>query len=92
MPQLRGELGLQLATLTYSYGEQEQSCSPIRCDRERFLHLHHLRDLAPVGRAYTINPKEDLRPVCPNRHAMFHKSKPAYSIAGLRELMAAQRD
>jgi 5-methylcytosine-specific restriction enzyme A len=55
-----------------------------------FIHVHHLRDLASIGKSYTINPKEDLRPVCPNCHAMLHKSKPAYRIEELKELIAAQ--
>jgi 5-methylcytosine-specific restriction protein A len=55
-----------------------------------FIHVHHLRDLSSIGKSYTINPKEDLRPVCPNCHAMLHKSKPAYPIKELKELIAAQ--
>ena len=55
-----------------------------------FIHVHHLRDLASIGKSYIINPQEDLRPVCPNCHAMLHKSKPAYRIEELKELIAAQ--
>lgn len=55
-----------------------------------FIHVHHLRDLASIGKSYIVNPKEDLCPVCPNCHAMLHKSKPAYSIGELKELIAAQ--
>jgi 5-methylcytosine-specific restriction protein A len=58
---------------------------------KRFIHVHHLRDLASIGKAYTVNPKEDLRPVCPNCHSMLHKSKPAFSIEELKELIEAQR-
>lgn len=49
-----------------------------------FIHVHHIRDLAIIGKQYTVNPKEDLRPVCPNCHAMLHRSKPAYTIAELK--------
>jgi 5-methylcytosine-specific restriction enzyme A len=55
-----------------------------------FIHVHHLRDLASIGKSYIINPKEDLRPVCPNCHVMLHKSRPAYRIEELKELIAAQ--
>lgn len=55
-----------------------------------FIHVHHLRDLATIGKAYKINPKEDLRPVCPNCHAMLHKSKPAYKIDELKRMISAQ--
>jgi len=57
-----------------------------------FIHVHHLKDLASIGKSYTVNPKEDLRPVCPNCHAMLHKSKPPYSTDELKKLMAAQRN
>ncbi|MDO6461860.1 HNH endonuclease [Granulosicoccaceae sp. 1_MG-2023] len=57
-----------------------------------FIHVHHLTELASVGREYQVNAKQDLRPVCPNCHAMLHRRKPAYSIEELRELMQAQAD
>jgi len=55
-----------------------------------FIHVHHLLDLATIGKSYKINPEEDLRPVCPNCHAMLHKSKPAYQIEELKKLIAVQ--
>lgn len=38
-----------------------------------FIHVHHLRSLAEVGQEYEIDPVNDLRPVCPNCHAMLHR-------------------
>lgn len=55
-----------------------------------FIHVHHLRDLASIGKSYLVNPKEDLRPVCPNCHAMLHKSRPACLIEELKRIIAAQ--
>jgi 5-methylcytosine-specific restriction protein A len=55
-----------------------------------FIHVHHLRDLASIAKEYEINPKEDLRPVCPNCHAMLHMSTPPYPIEELKKLIAAQ--
>lgn len=49
-----------------------------------FIHVHHLVDLASIGHSYKVDPKADLRPVCPNCHAMLHKIKPAYSIEELK--------
>lgn len=49
-----------------------------------FIHVHHLKPLSEINKEYNINPIEDLRPVCPNCHAMLHKKKPAYSINELR--------
>ncbi len=55
-----------------------------------FIHVHHTVDLAAIGKSYTVNPLTDLCPVCPNCHAMLHKSKPAYAIEKLKKLIAAQ--
>jgi 5-methylcytosine-specific restriction protein A len=56
-----------------------------------FIHVHHLKDIASIGEEYVVNPTEDLRPVCPNCHAMLHTRKPSFGIEELKELMAAQR-
>ena len=45
-----------------------------------FIHVHHIKPLSEIDAKYKINPIEDLRPVCPNCHAMLHKRKPAYGI------------
>ena len=34
------------------------------------IHVHHLRQLADIGKEYYIDPIHDLRPVCPNCHAI----------------------
>lgn len=47
---------------------------------EGFIHVHHLRPLSEIGAEYTIDPVADLRPVCPNCHAVLHIRKPAFSI------------
>ena len=40
-----------------------------------FIHVHHLKSLHTIGEKYEVDPKEDLRPVCPNCHAMLHKTE-----------------
>jgi 5-methylcytosine-specific restriction protein A len=57
---------------------------------EGFIHVHHLRDLATVGGEYEVDPIKDLRPVCPNCHAMLHVETPAIGIEDLRALIAAR--
>jgi 5-methylcytosine-specific restriction protein A len=52
-----------------------------------FIHVHHTVPLAEVGRDYPVNPKKDLRPVCPNCHAVIHRPKPPLSVAGARRLI-----
>lgn len=44
------------------------------------IHVHHLRELSSIGEEYKVDPIEDLRPVCPNCHAVIHSRTPAYSI------------
>lgn len=50
-----------------------------------FIHVHHLRELSSVGESYVVHAVDDLRPVCPNCHAMLHRVRPALSIATLRK-------
>lgn len=52
-----------------------------------FIHVHHLRPLAEVGEAYALDPIADLRPVCPNCHAMLHARAVTLSIEDLRSLI-----
>lgn len=51
----------------------------------RFIHVHHIQELSSISDEYEINPVKDLRPVCPNCHAMLHKKKPAFSVDELRQ-------
>ncbi len=50
-----------------------------------FIHVHHLLEISQIGREYRVDPVADLRPVCPNCHAMLHRRRPALSIDEVRE-------
>jgi len=52
-----------------------------------FIHVHHIKPLSEINEEYKVNPIQDLRPVCPNCHAMIHKKKPAYSIEEIKEIV-----
>lgn len=54
---------------------------------QNFIHVHHLVEISMIGKEYSVNPKTDLVPVCPNCHAMLHKKKPAFTISELKNLM-----
>ena len=54
---------------------------------EGFIHVHHLRPLSEIGGEYQVNPIEDLRPVCPNCHAVLHRRVPAFSINEVRAFL-----
>ena len=53
-----------------------------------YIHVHHLIEISTVGETYIIDPVEDLRPVCPNCHAMLHTRRPALTIQELQELLS----
>lgn len=52
-----------------------------------FIHVHHLRPLSEIGQEYVVDPVKDLRPVCPNCHAVLHRRIPAYSIEEVRAFL-----
>lgn len=52
-----------------------------------FIHVHHLKPVASLGKEYVVDPTVDLRPVCPNCHAMLHISGELRSIEKLKALM-----
>lgn len=49
-----------------------------------FIHVHHLFQIAKIGRKHTVDPIKDLRPVCPNCHVMIHQRKVPYTIEEMR--------
>ena len=50
-----------------------------------FIHVHHLTPLSQIRSTYKVDPIKDLRPVCPNCHAMLHwGSADPISILDLR--------
>jgi 5-methylcytosine-specific restriction protein A len=55
---------------------------------EGYIHVHHLRPLSEIGSEYEVDPVEDLRPVCPNCHAVLHRRVPAYSIEDVRGFLS----
>ncbi|WP_250501602.1 HNH endonuclease [Caballeronia sp. AZ7_KS35] len=56
-----------------------------------FIHVHHLTDIASIGAKYEVDPRADLRPVCPNCHAMLHTQRPAIDIHELKSMLAARQ-
>lgn len=51
------------------------------------IHVHHLKPLSEIGGSYEVDPIKDLRPVCPNCHAVIHWNDPPLSIEELRTLV-----
>ena len=51
---------------------------------EGFIHVHHITPVSELGPDYRIDPIKDLIPVCPNCHAMLHRT-PAITFQDLRK-------
>jgi len=54
---------------------------------EGYIHVHHLRPLSEIEGEYLVDPVADLRPVCPNCHAVIHRRIPAFSIEEARAFL-----
>lgn len=57
---------------------------------QSFIHVHHLAPLSSKSGQYELDPIADLRPVCPNCHAMLHVRTPPFSIEELRDTVERQ--
>lgn len=56
-------------------------------DVSGLIHVHHIRPLSEIGESYIVDPIADLRPVCPNCHAVIHSRNPAYSLEEVAALL-----
>lgn len=56
-----------------------------------FCHVHHLRPLSEVGKDHTVDPINDLIPVCANCHSMLHRTKPALLPETLIHIIKSKR-
>ncbi len=52
-----------------------------------FIHIHHLIPLSDIKENYSLDPKKDLIPVCPNCHAMLHRKNPPFTPDELRAFL-----
>lgn len=51
-----------------------------------FIHVHHIKPLSEIDKEYTVDPILHLRPVCPNCHAMLHRSDPPLATDALKAI------
>jgi hypothetical protein len=52
-----------------------------------FILVHHLRQISEIKEGYQIDPIADLRPVCPNCHAVIHKRPSPYTINEMKNMV-----
>jgi hypothetical protein len=55
---------------------------------EGFIHVHHYNPVSSGERV--VDPINEMRPLCPNCHAMVHRENPPLSIEILKQLMASK--
>lgn len=60
-------------------------------EAEGYIHVHHLRPLATIGSEYVVDPVRDMRPVCPNCHAVLHLGGRCLTIEDVQRLVASVR-
>jgi 5-methylcytosine-specific restriction protein A len=51
------------------------------------IHVHHVVPISSRRAAYQLDPKRDLRPVCPNCHCVLHLKNPPYSVEEVRHFI-----
>ena len=52
---------------------------------EKYIHVHHIVPLSEIQKEYKLDPIKDLIPVCPNCHAIIHRTQPPLTIGQLRK-------
>ena len=58
---------------------------------EGFIHIHHVTPIASVKAEYALDPIRDLRPLCPNCHAIAHLRREPYSVEELQAMLTKQK-
>lgn len=51
-----------------------------------YIHVHHLVQLSTIKKQHEVDPIEDLRPVCPNCHAMLHQPGVPQGVEGIEDV------
>jgi 5-methylcytosine-specific restriction protein A len=52
---------------------------------EHYIHVHHRIPLGEIKKEYKLDPIKDLVPICPNCHAMIHRTQPALTVEELQK-------
>lgn len=56
-------------------------------EAKNIIHVHHITPISEVGCEYKIDPVNDLRPVCPNCHAVIHRNNGCDEIEKVRLML-----
>ena len=58
---------------------------------KNFIHVHHIIPVSKMGEGYVVDPLTDLVPVCPNCHAMIHRTDPPLTLEDLKRRITEKR-
>jgi HNH endonuclease len=58
---------------------------------EDFIHVHHITKISSIREEYHLDPIRDLRPLCPNCHAIAHLRKDPYNIEEIQEMIMKRK-
>ncbi len=61
-------------------------------DLEGFIHVHHIVPLSDIAKEYRVDAVADLRPLCPNCHAVVHRFNPPLSVEQVRQRVVRDRE
>jgi len=53
----------------------------------KYIHVHHEVSLSELKKEYEVDPINDLKPLCPNCHAMIHRTHPPMAVQELIEIL-----
>ena len=73
--------GFNCAVCDFNFGEFYGEAG------EGLIHVHHLKPLSATQGARTVNPVQDLIPVCANCHAVIHRTQEPLRIEKMRSLI-----
>jgi 5-methylcytosine-specific restriction protein A len=51
---------------------------------KNYIHVHHIVPLSEIKKEYKLDPVKDLVPVCPNCHAIIHRTQPVLTVTQLK--------
>lgn len=52
---------------------------------KKYIHVHHVIPIGNLKREYELDPIKDLIPICPNCHAIIHRTQPVITVEELRK-------
>lgn len=58
---------------------------------EGLIHVHHVTPISSIKSEYELDPVRDLRPLCPNCHAVAHLRREPYSIEEIQKMLTLMR-